>query len=126
MPGVSVRPGAKATVRMPWSASSRWATLARMFTPALVARRRSGRGSRTSGRSPRGSAGRDPPWPGSGRIQSLRDPSLAAEVLTAVYFDTLSRWLTEAEPPFDLSGGLADKLDLVLAGLTVPPPRKRT
>jgi hypothetical protein len=25
-----------------------------------------------------------------------------------------------AEPPFDLSGVLADKLDLVLAGLTVP------
>jgi TetR/AcrR family transcriptional regulator, cholesterol catabolism regulator len=61
-----------------------------------------------------------------GEFNPYADPSLAAEVLTAVYFDTLSRWLTEAEPPFDLSGGLADKLDLVLAGLTVPPPRKRT
>jgi hypothetical protein len=55
-----------------------------------------------------------------GEFNPYADPSLAAEVLTAVYFDTLSRWLTEAEPPFDLSGGLADKLDLVLAGLTVP------
>ncbi len=61
-----------------------------------------------------------------GEFNPYADPSLAAEVLTAVYFDTLSRWLTEAEPPFDLSGGLADKLDLVLAGLAVPPPRKRT
>jgi AcrR family transcriptional regulator len=47
------------------------------------------------------------------------NPSLAAEVLTAVYFDTLSRWLTEGDPPFDLPAMLADKLDLVLAGLTV-------
>jgi AcrR family transcriptional regulator len=45
-------------------------------------------------------------------------PSRAAEVLTAVYFDTLSRWLTDADPPFDLQAALADKLDLVLAGLT--------
>jgi AcrR family transcriptional regulator len=46
------------------------------------------------------------------------NPSLAAEVLTAAYFDTLSRWLAEAEPPFDLSSMLADKLDLVITGLT--------
>src|ERR1039457_3169359 len=61
-----------------------------------------------------------------GEFNPSANPSLAAEVLTAVYFDTLSRWLTEAEPPFDLSGVLADKLELVLAGLAVPPPRKRT
>jgi AcrR family transcriptional regulator len=47
------------------------------------------------------------------------NPYLAAEVLTAVYFDTLGRWLAEAEPPFDLSGMLADKLDLVMTGLAV-------
>jgi AcrR family transcriptional regulator len=47
------------------------------------------------------------------------DPSLAAEVLTAVYFDTLSRWLTDADPPFDLAAVLADKLDLVLTGLAL-------
>jgi AcrR family transcriptional regulator len=45
------------------------------------------------------------------------DPSLAAEVLTAVYFDTLSRWLTPADAPFDLAAALAAKLDLILAGL---------
>ncbi len=47
-------------------------------------------------------------------------------MLTAVYFDTLSRWLTEAELPFDLSGVLAGKLDLVLAGLTVPQASLRS
>src|ERR1017187_6071010 len=61
-----------------------------------------------------------------GEFNPYADPSLAAEVLTAVYFDTLSRWLTEAEPPFDLSGGLAAKLDWVLPGPAAPPPRKRT
>jgi hypothetical protein len=45
------------------------------------------------------------------------DPSLAAEVLTAVYFDTLSRWLAPAAVPFDLAAALAAKLDLILAGL---------
>jgi AcrR family transcriptional regulator len=45
------------------------------------------------------------------------DPTLAAQVLAAVYFDTLSRWLTDTDPPFDLSSTLAAKLDLVLTGL---------
>jgi AcrR family transcriptional regulator len=52
-----------------------------------------------------------------GEFDPDADPSLAAEVLTAVYFDTLSRWLTEGDPPFDLRNMLAAKLDLVLTGL---------
>lgn len=52
-----------------------------------------------------------------GEFNAAINPWLAAEVLTAVYFDTLSRWLIEAEPPFDLSSRLLDKLDLVLVGL---------
>jgi hypothetical protein len=39
-------------------------------------------------------------------------------VLTAVYFDTLTRWLTQDGAPYDLSSALAGKLDLVLTGLT--------
>ena len=64
-------------------------------------------------------------WPPSGRGQQRgelnldTDPSAAAEVLTAVYFDTLSRWLAEPDPPFDLQAALQRKLDLVLAGLNV-------
>jgi AcrR family transcriptional regulator len=54
-----------------------------------------------------------------GEFDPGTNPSVAAEVLTAIYFDTLSRWLTEADPPFDLPAVLADKLDLVLAGLAV-------
>jgi AcrR family transcriptional regulator len=52
-----------------------------------------------------------------GEFDPAADPSLAAEVLTAVYFDTLSRWLTPADSPFDLAAVLAAKLDLVLTGL---------
>lgn len=53
-----------------------------------------------------------------GEFDPAADPSLAAEVLTAVYFDTLTRWLTTPGRPFALAGVLAGKLDLVLAGLT--------
>ena len=53
-----------------------------------------------------------------GEFDPAVDPSAAAEVLTAVYFDTLTRWLTQAGTPFDLPSVLAGKLDLVLAGLT--------
>ena len=45
------------------------------------------------------------------------NPSLTAEVLTAIYFDTLSRWLLEAERPFKLEDVLANKLDMVFGGL---------
>jgi AcrR family transcriptional regulator len=52
-----------------------------------------------------------------GEFNPAADPSEAAEVLTAVYFDTLTRWLTQADAPFDLEKALISKLDLVLAGL---------
>jgi AcrR family transcriptional regulator len=52
-----------------------------------------------------------------GEFDPGADPAQAAEVLTAVYFDTLSRWLTDAAPPFDLQAMLIAKLDLVLGGL---------
>jgi AcrR family transcriptional regulator len=52
-----------------------------------------------------------------GELDPGADPLQAAEVLTAIYFDTLSRWLTDAGPPFDLQAMLIAKLDLVLAGL---------
>lgn len=54
------------------------------------------------------------------------DPSIVAEVLTAVYFDTLSRWLTGTDPPFDLSDALAGKLDIVLEGLDGPRSLSRS
>ena len=38
-------------------------------------------------------------------------------MLTAVYFDTLTRWLTQAGAPDDLPSVLTVKLDLVLTGL---------
>ena len=55
----------------------------------------------------------------SGELAPDMDSSAAAEVLTAIYFDTLSRWLVEPDPPFDLQAALQRKLDLVLAGLNV-------
>ena len=54
-----------------------------------------------------------------GEFDPGADPSQAAEVLTAVYFDTLTRWLTEPGPPSGLGSVLASKLDLVLSGLSV-------
>jgi hypothetical protein len=42
---------------------------------------------------------------------------VAAEVIAAVYFDTLSRWLISEEPGFDLRQGLNSRLDLLLSGL---------
>jgi hypothetical protein len=47
------------------------------------------------------------------------DAAQMAEALTALYFDTLIRWLTEADPPFDLQAVLTAKLDLLLAGPAV-------
>jgi len=52
-----------------------------------------------------------------GVFDPAADPSAPAEVLTAVYFDTLTRWLTQAGAPCDLPSVLAGKLDLVLTGL---------
>jgi hypothetical protein len=54
-----------------------------------------------------------------GEFDPGADPSLAAGVVTAIYFDTLTRWLTEPGPRSGLGPGLAAKLDLVLAGLAV-------
>jgi AcrR family transcriptional regulator len=55
----------------------------------------------------------------SGELAADLDSRAAAEVVTAVYSDTLSRWLAEGPPPFDLAASLSTKLDLVLTGLTV-------
>lgn len=56
-----------------------------------------------------------------GELRPSADAQVAAEVLTAVYFDTLSRWLTDGEAPFDLARSLAMRLDLVLDGLAFSP-----
>jgi hypothetical protein len=42
---------------------------------------------------------------------------VAAEIVAAVYFDTLSRWLIDDEPGFDLRQALNARLDLLLSGL---------
>lgn len=52
-----------------------------------------------------------------GEFRAGADPGAAAEVLTSVYFGTVSRWLIEGPPPFDLARALAERLELVLAGL---------
>jgi AcrR family transcriptional regulator len=52
-----------------------------------------------------------------GEFSSAADPGVAAEILTSVYFGTVSRWLIDGPPPFDLSRALAERVDLVLAGL---------
>jgi AcrR family transcriptional regulator len=53
----------------------------------------------------------------SGEFAGDLDAMAAAEVVTAIYFDTLTRWLTDGPPPFGLGGALAAKLDLVVTGL---------
>jgi hypothetical protein len=52
-----------------------------------------------------------------GEFSPAADPGVAAEILNSVYFGTVSRWLTEGPPPFDLAGALAQRLGLVLIGL---------
>jgi AcrR family transcriptional regulator len=52
-----------------------------------------------------------------GEFNSAADPHAAAEILTSVYVGTLSRWLIDGPPPFDLAPALAERLELVLAGL---------
>jgi len=52
-----------------------------------------------------------------GEIARSVDPQVAAEIVAAVYFDTLSRWLIDDEPGFDLRQALNARLDLLLSGL---------
>ena len=52
-----------------------------------------------------------------GEITGSTDPQVAAEIIAAIYFDTLSRWLIEEEPGFDLRQELNSRLDLLLNGL---------
>lgn len=52
-----------------------------------------------------------------GEIARSVDPQVAAEIVAAVYFDTLSRWLIDQEPGFDLHKELNSRLDLLLNGL---------
>lgn len=52
-----------------------------------------------------------------GEFRSAVDPPVAAELLTSVYFGTVSRWLVDGPPPFDLAEALAERVDLVLIGL---------
>ncbi|MEV6897738.1 TetR/AcrR family transcriptional regulator [Amycolatopsis sp. NPDC051372] len=53
-----------------------------------------------------------------GELRSELPPRTVAEVVTAIYGDTLRRWLTDEAPPFDLAAALAERLDLLLDGLT--------
>ena len=52
-----------------------------------------------------------------GEFSAGTDSAVAAEILTSVYFGTVSRWLIDGPPPFDLARALAERLELVLAGL---------
>lgn len=52
-----------------------------------------------------------------GEFAAAADPEAVAEVLTSVYFGTVSRWLADGPPPFELGRALAERLDLVLVGL---------
>jgi AcrR family transcriptional regulator len=53
----------------------------------------------------------------AGEFNPAADAAVVAEILTSVYFGTVSRWLIDGPPPFDLARALAERLDLVLAGL---------
>ena len=52
-----------------------------------------------------------------GEFSAAFDSAVAAEILTFVYVGTVSRWLIDGPPPFDLARALAERLDLVLAGM---------
>jgi AcrR family transcriptional regulator len=56
-------------------------------------------------------------------IAGSADPQVAAEIVAAVYFDTLSRWLIDQEPGFDLRQELSSRLDLLLNGLAADADR---
>ncbi|MDT8914469.1 TetR/AcrR family transcriptional regulator [Amycolatopsis sp. PS_44_ISF1] len=53
-----------------------------------------------------------------GELRADLPPRTVAEVVTAIYGDTLRRWLTGGPPPFDLAAALAERLDLLMDGLT--------
>ena len=53
----------------------------------------------------------------SGEFADTPAPEVVAEVITAVYSDTLSRWLPGDTRPFDLADALAERLNLLLDGL---------
>ena len=53
----------------------------------------------------------------TGEIDGSADPQVAAELVAAVYFDTLRRWLISDEPGYDLRQALNDRLDLLMNGL---------
>lgn len=52
-----------------------------------------------------------------GEFAAEVDPVAAAEVITSVYFGTVSRWLSQGPAPFELTQALGERLELVLAGL---------
>jgi hypothetical protein len=52
-----------------------------------------------------------------GEFDPAADAGAAAEILTSVYIGTLSRWLIDGPAPFDLTQALAERAELVLAGL---------
>jgi AcrR family transcriptional regulator len=52
-----------------------------------------------------------------GEFDAAADAGAAAEILTSVYVGTLSRWLVDGSAPFDLTQALAERVELVLAGL---------
>jgi AcrR family transcriptional regulator len=52
-----------------------------------------------------------------GEFSAAVDPGAAAEILTSVYVGTVSRWLIDGPPPFDLASALTERLELVLVGL---------
>ncbi len=52
-----------------------------------------------------------------GEFSSAVDPAAAAEILTSVYFGTVSIWLVDGPRSYDLAEALAARLDLVLIGL---------
>lgn len=52
----------------------------------------------------------------TGELDADTPATTIGELLTAVYFDTLSRWL-DAEDPADLTTTLLERIDLVLRGV---------
>jgi AcrR family transcriptional regulator len=52
-----------------------------------------------------------------GELDPAADPAVVAEILSSVYFGTVSRWLVDGPPPFDLAQALAERLELLLVGL---------
>lgn len=53
----------------------------------------------------------------TGELAPSADPRRAAEIIAAIYVDTLHRWLQEQESSYDLREELHQKLDAALSGL---------